>query len=65
MILRYVQLPDGRTQRVKYYVDQESGFVAEVFYETASNPEAKNDIPDSISKSLFDNEVPSRFHPFG
>ena len=29
----YVQLPDGRLQKVSYYVDGDSGFVAEVEYE--------------------------------
>ncbi|XP_063887864.1 cuticle protein 19-like [Scylla paramamosain] len=29
----YVQLPDGRLQRVNYYVNGDSGFVAEVTYE--------------------------------
>ena len=30
---RYVELPDGRIQRVRYTVNKYSGFVAEVTYE--------------------------------
>jgi len=29
----YVALPDGRVQKVTYYVDGDSGFVAEISYE--------------------------------
>ena len=30
---RYVELPDGRIQRVRYTVNKYSGFVAEITYE--------------------------------
>lgn len=29
----YIELPDGRTQHVKYVVDGDSGFLAEVTYD--------------------------------
>ncbi|XP_042893150.1 uncharacterized protein LOC122267191 [Penaeus japonicus] len=39
--LYYVQLPDSRLQTVKYYVDGDSGYVAEVEYEgEAQYPES-------------------------
>ncbi|XP_047479300.1 pro-resilin-like [Penaeus chinensis] len=36
----YVQLPDGRLQTVKYFVDGDSGYVAEVNYEGVASFES-------------------------
>ncbi|XP_064122605.1 pro-resilin-like [Macrobrachium nipponense] len=36
----YVQLPDGRLQTVKYFVDGDSGYVAEVNYEGSASFES-------------------------
>merc|ERR1711860_67035 len=47
----YVQLPDGRVQRVRYYVDKYSGFVAEVTYE-ASVPKYDRMNDESVPRKL-------------
>ncbi|XP_071541422.1 cuticle protein 7-like [Panulirus ornatus] len=47
-----VQLPDGRLQRVTYYVDGDSGFVAEVSYEgEARYPESREYQPPQTQYS--------------
>ncbi|XP_066948552.1 cuticle protein 7-like [Macrobrachium rosenbergii] len=35
----YVRLPDGRLQTVKYYVNGDSGFVADVTYDSGESSE--------------------------
>ncbi|XP_076061344.1 uncharacterized protein LOC143037114 [Oratosquilla oratoria] len=51
----YVQLPDGRLQKVTYYVDGDSGFVAEVSYEG----EARYPEPDSSEERFYAAPAPS------
>lgn len=58
----YVQLPDGRVQRVRYYVDKYSGFVADVTYE-AQVP--KYDMDHAYVPRELPSEHNQRFNPFG
>ena len=48
----YVQLPDGRLQKVTYYVDGDSGYVAEVSYEG----EAQYDSVESYESASFESQ---------
>ena len=62
---RYVELPDGRLQRVRYRVDKYSGFVADVTYEHGKAPAPKYEpVPDYMPAHLPD-DGPSKFNPFG
>ncbi|XP_037801929.1 pro-resilin-like [Penaeus monodon] len=66
----YVQLPDTRLQTVKYYVDGDSGYVAEVEYEgEAQHPESEeyrvsrgrySDSGEDSSETVV--RAPSRFY---
>ncbi|XP_076061339.1 uncharacterized protein LOC143037109 [Oratosquilla oratoria] len=51
----YVQLSDGRLQKVTYYVDGDSGFIAEVSYEG----EARYPEPDSSEERFYAAPAPS------
>jgi hypothetical protein len=61
----YVQLPDGRVQRVRYHIDKYSGFVAEVTYEGEATKPVYEPVPAYVPRELPQEHGASRFNPFG
>ncbi|XP_042875664.1 cuticle protein 19.8-like [Penaeus japonicus] len=56
----YVQLPDGRLQKVTYYVDGDNGYVADVTYEgEAQFPESQ----ESVEAPVYAPPRPSYGYP--
>ncbi|XP_068209728.1 pro-resilin-like [Palaemon carinicauda] len=53
----YVQLPDGRLQKVSYYVNGDSGYVAEVSYEGEAR------YPDSVESREYSAPRPTYSAP--
>ena len=62
----YVQLPDGRLQTVKYFVDGDSGYVAEVNYEGSASFESgsaeSNERPRYYGSGSFESYERPRYY---